>query len=151
MNEVAELVAQEIGLMRRLIEQLEAERLALLAANSDDIEAIAREKLRLTEAINQAEFSRCAALGLPPERVAIADWGNRLADGDPLKPAWRQLMVLVREARKLHQRNGSLLDALATQTGQSLEVLRRLHRGPALYGSDGQSERANNSRIVDSA
>ncbi len=154
MSALAAILERENALVLRFIDVLQAEQTALSSAQTGALEAINTEKLALVEALNLVGQERGSLINKDdsnPSQAQMSEWFASNSGEEKAGQLWASLMELAREARRLHELNGKLLDVMMRRTTEALDILTYRQQDVPLYGSDGQTASASGSRIVDSA
>jgi hypothetical protein len=146
--------AKLAGLTRELeafLALLEEEASALAAGDSDRIGELVR--LRQDASLRLAGHWKELAdlLGLPPQ-AGFAALRDRAMAGAPPAPAWRNLESLTREAARLNQINGRLIEEQMRRNQAAMQVLQSAVSSRGLYGADGRvSDFPTLNRSIDTA
>lgn len=151
---VSAILEREIDLISDFIALLNAEQDSLKQADPTRLPEFNTSKSALVEKMNALEGERMAAIGQggnPSNRASMDSWLNQNAIDTAAALKWNKLLDLAREAKNLHELNGSLIVMHLKNTAEALAVLTQQANKPALYGASGQSLQATGSRIVDSA
>jgi flagellar biosynthesis/type III secretory pathway chaperone len=130
---------------------LETESKALAAGDADRLTTLSGERQTLGLGIAERWKALAAGLGLSPGAgfAALREKGEALQP-DPAR--WGKLDNLAREASRLNQINGRLIEEQLRHNQAAIQVLQRAatHRG--LYGADGRvTDFLNGNRSIDSA
>ena len=151
---VSAILEREIDLISDFIALLNEEQESLKQADPTRLPEFNTSKSALVEKMNALEGERMAAIGQggnPSNRASMDSWLNQNATDTAAALKWNKLLDLAREAKNLHELNGSLIAMHLKNTAEALAVLTQQANKPALYGASGQSLQATGSRIVDSA
>ena len=130
---------------------LEAESKALAAGDADRLAALSGERQTLGLGIAERWKTLAAALGLSPGAgfAALRDKGEAI---QPDQARWSRLDNLAREASRLNQVNGRLIEEQLRRNQAAIQVLQRAATNRGLYGADGRvTDFLNSNRSIDSA
>lgn len=130
---------------------LEEEALALSAGNPDRLSELVslRQSASLRLAGHWKELAE--QLQLPPQAGFAALRDKAMAGAAP-SAAWRALESLTREAARLNQVNGRLIEEQMRRNQAAMQVLQSAVASRGLYGADGRvSDFPNLNRSIDSA
>lgn len=151
---VSAILEREIDLISDFIALLNEEQDSLKQADPTRLPEFNTSKSGLVEKMNALEGERMAAIGQGgslSNRASMDSWLNQNATDTAAALKWNKLLDLAREAKNLHELNGSLIAMHLKNTAEVLAVLTQQASKPALYSANGQSLQATGSRIVDSA
>lgn len=150
---LADLLAQELGLLHSFVTLLRHEQVMLVDAEPDALGELAREKTDLSAQLASRAAAReeeLARRGLPGGRQGMDDW-IRSADGSTSRRRWQQLLELAAEARLLNETNGKLIALHLQHNQQALNTLLTAVDQAATYGPDGQQLTGASGRSLGSA
>jgi flagellar biosynthesis/type III secretory pathway chaperone len=117
-----------------MLAALEQENQALLDGNTDGLNQVGAEKVRLMESLESLERERRLMAQLPEGALAgQSDQGH-----------WQRLLDLMEECRRRNERNGVLVNLRREQVDQALRVLRGTEL--ELYDASGLRSRGATSR-----
>jgi flagella synthesis protein FlgN len=143
----AELDAEK-RVVNRFIALLKTEQRALKEGFVDALEQLAQEKSTLVSELNRLETKRDrAATAAGANGGALQSWIAREA-GMAGTTLWLELLDLAREARRINQVNGILIDTLMRNNKQALNLLQAAAQRASLYGPDGRSENYSGGRML---
>jgi flagella synthesis protein FlgN len=154
MSPLAEVLSRETDLVSRFILLLKNEQNALKLAQAAALSEINRDKQALIEQLNAVGTERSRLTDLNTATANLGDmstWLTQHPDEKQSAALWVVLIDLAKEAKTLHELNGTLINLHLKQTADAIAVLTRQHQEHSLYGSNGQAAAASGSRIVDSA
>lgn len=154
MSVLSEIIEREINLVSRFVAVLNEEQDCLKQANPAPLQDLSTSKASLVDQMNALENERMAAIGeagKPSNRTAMENWLTHNSTDTLAALSWSKLLDLAREAKILHELNGSLVAMHLKNTAEVLATLTQQANKPALYGASGQAVQATGSRIVDSA
>ncbi len=144
---LADLNAEKLA-VTRFISLLKTEQRALKEGFVDALEQLAQEKSTLVGQLNQIEAKRDRNAGHAGASVAgIESWITR-EGGMAATTCWQELLELAREARRINQINGILIDTLVRNNKQALNLLQSAAQRASLYGPDGRSENYSGGRML---
>ncbi|MEW5788696.1 MAG: flagellar protein FlgN [Pseudomonadota bacterium] len=148
-------IEQSLAHLRRELEAflalLEEEGKVLGVGNADLLTGLTEQ--RRTQSLRIADLWKRLAgqLGTLPQAGFEALRDKALA-GKPATPAWQTVEGLVREAARLNQANGRLIEEQMRRNQAAMQVLRNAASSRTLYGADGRmSDFSNLNRSIDSA
>lgn len=136
-----EALHRELAMFGAFAELLEAERQALAGADIPALEAILPRKSALLDALRDCANLRMSSLhgaGLPANRDGMQQWVD--SSGSPeAAQVWAALLGTATRARELHTGNTALLQTLAENNRQALDMLRQLADPGAVYDAEGRT------------
>jgi flagella synthesis protein FlgN len=128
------VVTEQIRCAEAMLAALETENQALLDGNTDGLNQVGAEKVRLMESLESLERERRLMAQLPEG-----------AHGDQSEQVhWKRLLELMEECRRRNERNGVLVNLRREQVDQALRVLRGTEL--ELYDASGLRSRGTTSR-----
>lgn len=146
-----QLVESELALMRRFIALLEREETLLIAAETDELMALSREKTDLYHLLQQQSDARARLLsqaGLTPDQAGM----ERVCTALPgLLKSWRGLLETAETARNRNQLNGKLITEHMHRNQAALSILLDAAQRPQFYDAAGSSRPAGGGRHLGSA
>lgn len=154
MSILSGIIEREIELISRFIAVLNEEQDCLKLANPAPLSNLGEAKAELVEQMNALENERTEAIGQAGTqggRASMESWLTRNPSDAAAALNWNKLLELAREAKSLHELNGSLLEMHLKNTAEALVILTQQANRTSLYGSSGQAMPDTGSRIVDSA
>jgi flagellar biosynthesis protein FlgN len=144
---LAELNAEKQA-VTRFIALLRTEQRALKEGLVDSLEQLAQEKSVLVGELNGLEARRDRnAASAGADGAGIESWIGRVG-GMQATRCWLELLDLAREARRINQINGILIDTLMRNNKQALNLLQAAAQRASLYGPDGRSENYSGGRML---
>jgi flagella synthesis protein FlgN len=144
---LAELGAEKLALTR-FISLLKTEQRALKEGFVEALEQLAQEKSALVGELNRLEAKRARdAAQVGCDGAGTAAWVAR-EGGMQATNMWLEMLDLAREARRLNQVNGILIDTMMRNNKQALNVLQAAAQRASLYGPDGRSENYSGGRML---
>jgi flagellar biosynthesis/type III secretory pathway chaperone len=130
---------------------LEEEALALSAGNPDRLSELVSQRQHASLRLAGHWKELAAQLQLPPQAGFAALRDKAMARAAP-SAAWRALESLTREAARLNQVNGRLIEEQMRRNQAAMQVLQSAVASRGLYGADGRvSDFPNLNRSIDSA
>jgi flagella synthesis protein FlgN len=150
---LADLLAQELGLLHSFVTLLRHEQFLLIEGKADSLVEVAGEKSELGEQLTtraKARESELTRRGYPAGRAGMDDW-IKSADGATSRRRWQQLLELTAEARTLNETNGKLIAVHLQHNQQALNTLLAAIDQAATYGPDGQQRSGAGGRSLGSA
>ena len=124
-TQIDALVNEQIRCAEAMLAALDQENQALLEGNTDGLNQVGAEKVRLMESLESLERERRLMAQLPES-----------ADREELEQIhWKRLLELMEECRKRNERNGVLVNLRREQVDQALRILRGTEL--ALYDASG--------------
>lgn len=153
LNNVAQLhqaLTEEAQAIQQFVDLLSTEQKALSAGDTDELPALAENKSKLADHLNQLAERRnvmLVALGFSDNREGIEAWCSQHPAEEWTANTWASILKLAREARELNRLNGELIQLRMNATAAALEALRASKSSLDLYGPDGQSARTEQRRI----
>ena len=115
---------------------------ALIAVASDRVAALAGEKERVTESLQELAHRRIAMLqsrGLSGDAAGMRTWLARHPERAEAAPAWELLSSKVVATKRQNQSNGRLIDALVRHLQVRLNMISSATCANPTYGPDGHS------------
>src|SRR5690606_32805519 len=125
-----------------MLSTLGRENQALLAGDSESLNATGADKARLVETLESLESER--------RTLTEAIETTLLETESTEAPAWRKLLDLIAACKEQNQRNGALVKARAEHIRQALKVLRGAD-DPECYDPTGLTSAARGARHLGSA
>ena len=151
---LADLLAQELGLLHSFVTLLRHEQSLLVDGKPDTLGDVAAEKSGLSGQLALRAAAREEALdkrGYAAGRAGMDDWINKSADGATSRRRWQQLLQLAAEARALNETNGKLIAVHLQHNQQALNTLLAAVDQATTYGPDGQLGAGAGGRSLGSA
>lgn len=133
-TQINAVVSEQIRCAEAMLEALEQENQALLDGNTDELNLVGSEKVRLMESLESLER----------ERRLMAQLPDSSSDAQPEEIHWKRLLKLMEECRRRNERNGVLVNLRREQVDQALRVLRGTEL--ELYDASGLRARGTASR-----
>lgn len=155
-TKLANILREEVALLRTFIGVLKTEQEALVKSELDRLLPLASEKSNLTLSLANLTEQRghlLAAASLSPDRAGMEAWLGRMGStpGEAVKVEWMNLLSLAAEARALNQANGVVIGTRLQHNQQALSVLLSACDKASLYGPDGQTKTQGGGRFFGSA
>lgn len=150
---LAELLAQELGLLHSFVTLLRHEQSLLVDGKADTLADVAEEKSGLSGQLATRATAReeeLARRGYAAGRAGMDDW-IKSADGTTSRRRWQQLLQLAADARALNETNGKLIAVHLQANQQALNTLMAAVDQAATYGPDGQQRAGAGGRSLGSA
>jgi flagellar biosynthesis/type III secretory pathway chaperone len=142
------------GLTRELeafLALLEEEAIALAAGNSDRLSELVAQRQSASLRLAGHWRDLAALLQVPPQAGFTALRDKAMAGAEP-SAAWRLLESLTREAARLNQVNGRLIEEQMRRNQAAMRVLQSAVASRGLYGADGRvADLPTLKRSIDSA
>jgi flagellar biosynthesis/type III secretory pathway chaperone len=143
------------GLTRELeafLALLEEEAIALAAGNSDRLSELVTQRQSASLRLAGHWKDLAGLLQLPPQAGFAALRDKAMAGAAAPSAPWRLLESLTREAARLNQVNGRLIEEQMRRNQAAMRVLQSAVASRGLYGADGRvSDLPNLKRSIDSA
>lgn len=151
MNPLNDRLAKLLNEMSAFLSLLEEESVALASGDSDRLSSLISERQTLGLGISDLWKGLAGQLGLSPQAGFAALRDKALATF-PASPAWHELENLAREASRLNQVNGRLIEEQLRRNQAAMQVLQTASANRGLYGSDGRvTDFLNVNRRIDTA
>jgi flagellar biosynthesis/type III secretory pathway chaperone len=153
-QDFAQILASEIGVVKKFIALLQEEQLQLKENQVEALENTSAAKSSLAtelEKIGAARNASLAELGLNAQTdgKAVETWISK--QGNPrLLQAWRVLQSLARDAKSLNELNGQCIALLTRNNREQLDALTGRQVHGVFYSPDGQPAVSGSFRISDS-
>lgn len=150
---LADLVAQELGLLQDFISLLRQEESLLTRREASRLTQLAEEKSALATRLGTLASAReddLANRNLPAGRKGMDLWVAS-PEGASSRRRWEQLLVLAGEAKMLNETNGKLIALQLDHNQQALNAIMAAADKAATYGPDGQQKGAGSGRSLGSA
>lgn len=150
---LADLVAQELGLLQDFISLLRQEESLLTRREAGRLTQLAEEKSALAArlgALASAREDDLANRNLPAGRPGMDLWVAS-PEGASSRRRWEQLLVLGAEAKMLNETNGKLIALQLEHNQQALNAILAAADKAATYGPDGQQKTSGSGRSLGSA
>ena len=133
---------EQIRCAEAMLSTLGRENQALIAGDSESLNAAGADKARLVETLESLESER--------RTLTEAIETTLLQTESAETPAWRKLLDLIAACKEQNQRNGALVKARAEHIRQALKVLRGTD-DPECYDPTGLTSAARGARHLGSA
>lgn len=135
-----ETIRQELAALDRFIELLQQEQAALVNADVEALTTLSQQKLKHAEELNALGRQRLSQLqqaGFSGDAAGMDAW----LSGQPAstQQQWQALVDKARNAQRLNQTNGKLIQTHLQHNQQALSVLMNAANQAGVYGPDGQS------------
>jgi len=150
---LADLLAQELGLLRSFVALLHREQALLAEGAVEQLGALAQEKSAIATELGVLASARERELAhrkLPSNRSGMDAWVDSPA-GTASRNDWQQLLELAAEARALNEASGRLIALQLQHNQQALNVLMAAVDKAVTYGPDGQPRTGGGGRSLGSA
>ena len=128
---------------------LQTEQQALVAGDVAQLTSLSQTKLEQVIHLNQLaakRLQRAAERGLNADRTSMEKWA--VENGPAAMNAWRDVLAMAEEARRLNELNGTLIQTHLRHNHQALSVLLSAINQANLYGPDGQNTPTASSRGI---
>ena len=142
----ADSLPQEQQAARVLIDLMQQEQAALIAADIDSLTMITERKTPVVAQMSELATKRhraLATLGHAASEIGMQAWIETGHSGQPAHPqaatAWNALLAMARQAKEINRINGLLISSHIARNQNALNVLRVQSGGGNLYGPDGQA------------
>ena len=129
-SQIDAVVQEQIRCAEAMLAALDRENQALLEGNTDGLNVVGAEKVKLMESLETLERERRLMAQVP--------------NSDTAQPHWQRLLELMEECRRRNERNGALVNLRREQVDQALKVLRGAEL--ELYDASGLRARGPASR-----
>lgn len=150
---VGSLLDREFRALQSFVELLRREQSLLTEGSTDELAALAEEKLKAATELADFSASRDSKLihsGLQPGRAGMEAWTATPA-GTGYRQQWHRLLELTAEARALNDTNGKLINVRLQNNQQALSILLAAADQAFTYGPDGQQRAGTGGRSLGSA
>lgn len=140
--------------MQSFLALLEEEALALASGDSDGLSRLASERQNLGLSIAGHWKTVAGFLGMSPGEGFAALRDKAMAANSPASrsTAWHELENLSREASRLNQVNGRLIEEQLRRNQAAMQILQTAAANRGLYGADGRvTDFLNVNRKIDTA
>lgn len=154
MSSLNDCLASLIQDMKSFLALLEEESKALASGDSESLSRLVSERQNLGLGIADHWKSVAVLLGMSPREGFAALRDKALADAAPASrpPAWNELENLAREATRLNQINGRLIEEQLRRNQAAMQILQSAAANRGLYGADGRvTDFLNVNRRIDTA
>jgi flagellar biosynthesis protein FlgN len=152
MSPLNDRLATLIRDMNSFLALLEEESSALASGDSDCLSRLVSVRQSLSLGIADHWKTVAGLLGLSPQAGFAALRDKAKADTAPSSTAWHDLEVLAREASRLNQINGRLIEEQLRRNQAAMQILQNAAANRGLYGADGRvTDFLNVNRKIDSA
>lgn len=145
---IAELQA-ETEALQQFKDLLQTEQKALVAGDVAQLTALSQTKLEQVSRLNQLaanRLQRAAECGLNADRTSMEKWATK--NGPTAMAAWRDVLAMAEEARRINELNGTLIQTHLQHNHQALSTLLAAASQANLYGPDGQNTPNASSRGI---
>lgn len=150
---LADLIAQELGLLQSFAALLRQEQSLLTHGKAEPLADLAREKSDIAAKLGLLASARESDLvrrGFDAGRPGMDRW-VALPEGASSRRRWEQLLVLAADTKALNETNGKLIAIQLQHNQQALNTLLAAADQAATYGPDGQQRPAGSGRSLGSA
>lgn len=150
---LADLLAQELGLLHVFVALLRREQSLLAQGAVEQLAALATEKSAIATELGILAGARELELShrkLPSGRNGMDAWIASPA-GAASRHDWQRLLELAAEARALNETSGKLIALHLQHNQQALNVLMAAVDKAVTYGPDGQQRSGGGGRSLGSA
>jgi flagella synthesis protein FlgN len=150
---VGSLLDREFRALQSFVELLRREQSLLTEGSTDELAALAEEKLKAATELADFSASRDSKLihsGLQPGRPGMEAW-TATAAGAGYRQQWHRLLELTADARSLNDTNGKLINVRLQNNQQALSILLAAADQAVTYGPDGQQRAGGSGRSLGSA
>jgi flagellar biosynthesis/type III secretory pathway chaperone len=140
--------------MKSFLTLLEEESTALASGDSESLSRLVSERQILGLGISDHWKAVAVLLGVSPQEGFAALRDKALSGAAPasLSPAWHELENLAREASRLNQVNGRLIEEQLRRNQAAMQILQSAAANRGLYGADGRvTDFLNVNRKIDTA
>ncbi len=138
----------DAALVAQLLQALQQEQQALIAADLPAIEAMLDGRNALLQSISmvaQQRYEALAAAGFAGSEAGMADWLAQQQDTQ-LHQAWAAFQQQLQQAKELNRVNGLLINKHFQRNQERLDSLHGRHSSPQFYGKNGQSQNLSGLR-----
>jgi flagellar biosynthesis/type III secretory pathway chaperone len=137
------VLAQEVECTERLLNSLEAERLALVHRDMPALAQSTQEKITHIQLLESLEGKReqlLATLGFSGQPADLSSYLDDLpGDTGGLQDLWQRLLANTEACRNANLTNGGILEASRQHVEQALSILRGQAGSPSLYDPKGEA------------
>lgn len=154
MNPLNDRLATLIQDMKSFLALLDEEAEALASGDSDRLSRLVSERQNLGLGIADHWKAVAGLLGMSPQEgfAALRDKALANTATSSRSPAWHELEDLAREASRLNQVNGRLIEEQLRRNQAAMQILQSAAANRGLYGSDGRvTDFLNVNRRIDTA
>lgn len=151
---IAQLVSDELTVLRQFVDVLQREQAALTDGQTDSLMALANEKVRYAQqlaALNKDRDTKLVAAGFGSGRSGMLTWHTAANVPAKVQNDLASVIELAKEARRLNELNGKLAADRMQHNQQALNVLLSAAQQSTLYGPDGQTHAGPAGRTLGSA
>ena len=152
-QQLGDLMKREIGAVTRLLQSLDREYAALAEQQPDALEQVVQNKqleISQLERITKQREQLMQRMNLHAD--AGTDSQKLFNNNGYLASLWRQLASLAEQCRHKNRINGGVVDAMARQSQQALQVLRGVApeyaSASGLYDQSGRTANASVKRSL---
>ena len=141
-HSLEKVLAQEVQCTGRLLECLEAERLALTRRDLELLEKTTLGKVQYTRQLEELEAQREALvteLGFASGPDTLLDCFRSLPQADRLIQLWEQVLANTEACQTGNLTNGGILESSRQHVEQALSILRGQSGVPSLYDPNGDT------------
>ena len=137
--------------MEGFIALLEEEALALVSGDPERLARLSGDRRAASLRIGDLWRGLASRAGVPPQ-AGFQALRDKILAGAPPSRTWQSLEQLTREASRLNQVNGRLIDEQMRRNQAAIQVLQNAVADRGLYGSDGRvSDFLQVNRSIDTA
>lgn len=154
MNPLNDRLATLVRDMKTFLALLEEESKALASGDSECLSRLVSERQNLGLGIADHWKSVAGLLGLSPQEGFAALRDKALAGATPASrsSSWNELENLAREASRMNQVNGRLIEEQLRRNQAAMQILQSAAANRGLYGADGRvTDFLNVNRKIDTA
>lgn len=146
-----ESIQQALVALNRFVDLLQQEQQALIEGDADRLLALSQLKIHQSEQLDLLERDRKAWLmrqGFDPQQDGMARWLAQQPAN--VTATWNSLLETARQAQRLNQENGKLIETHLQHNQQMLAALMHATHQFHVYGPDGQTSSSigPGSRII---
>lgn len=153
MNPLNDRLGALIRDMKSFLALLEEEAVAVASGDSEGLSRLVSERQNLGLDIAEHWKIVAALLDMSPQEGFAALRDKALAASPASRsPAWHELENLAREASRLNQVNGRLIEERLRRNQAAMQILQTAAANRGLYGADGRvTDFLNINRTIDTA
>lgn len=138
--------------MRAFLALLQREGTALASGDAEGLSRLVAERQNLSLGIADLWKTVAGLLGMPARAGFVLLRDKALSEPGARPAAWRELEDLSREAARLNQVNGRLIEEQLRRNQAAMQVLQSAAANRGIYGADGRvSDFLNVNRSIDTA
>ena len=138
-QQLVDVLQSQLACSKSLLQCLESERIGLTTRNLEQIEQSTRDKLGLTQTLEQLDARRTSLLNDLGYSSNARGMHQCIVELPETKPLWLHILENLSACRNSNLTNGAILESGRQQAEQALTVLRGQHNSPKLYNTEGNT------------